>query len=136
MVSKRSSTAVIILVIGFVVYWTAIVNAESNHDDLVVQSVQEQLDALNLHQLTEFVSKIEPDYQEYIPKLEWQTIYSQGFSKLNLLGILTTMFQNVFKEVIFSSHLMRQLLLIGLLTALIRQLQLTVENKELVNAHS
>lgn len=134
MVSKRSSTAVIILVIGFVVYWTAIVNAESNHDDLVVQSVQEQLDALNLHQLTEFVSKIEPDYQEYIPKLEWQTIYSQGFSKLNLLGILTTMFQNVFKEVIFSSHLMRQLLLIGLLTALIRQLQLTVENKELVNA--
>jgi len=132
-VARDSITFRIIVIIGVVVFCAGPAEAESNSNDFLARSVQEQLQALDLHQLIEFVDKIEPDYHEYIPRLDWRTITGQGLGKLNLLDILGTVFQTVFKEVILSSYLIRQLLLIGLFTALIRQLQLSVDNKELAN---
>jgi stage III sporulation protein AE len=105
-----------------------------DYDEILAQSVQEQLRALELDQLSAFASKIEPDYQQYIPNLDWRAVFSQSSNSFNLIEVLAAMLQTAFKEVIISSRLMRQLLLIGLLTALIRQLQLSVENKELANA--
>jgi stage III sporulation protein AE len=105
-----------------------------DYDEILAQSVQEQLRALELDQLSAFASKIEPDYQQYIPNLDWRAVFSQSSNSFNLIEVLAAMLQTAFKEVIISSRLMRQLLLIGLLTALVRQLQLSVENKELANA--
>jgi len=133
---RSSAALIIILAFCLSAVWTGTGSAafDPDYNDLLAQSVEEQLKALDLHQLTDFVNKIEPDYQQYIPKLDWQAMVSQGSGRLNLLEVLATLFQSLFKEVVFSSHLIRQLLLIGLLTALVRQLQLSVESKELANA--
>lgn len=132
----KSRMVFIILTACLITAWVGESLAASgpDYDEILAQSVQEQLRALELDQLSAFASKIEPDYQQYIPNLDWRAVFSQSSNSFNLIEVLAAMLQTAFKEVIISSRLMRQLLLIGLLTALIRQLQLSVENKELANA--
>ncbi|MGB4244442.1 MAG: stage III sporulation protein AE [Limnochordia bacterium] len=132
----KSRMVFIILTACLITAWVGESLAASgpDYDEILAQSVQEQLRALELDQLSAFASKIEPDYQQYIPNLDWRAVFSQSSNSFNLIEVLAAMLQTAFKEVIISSRLMRQLLLIGLLTALVRQLQLSVENKELANA--
>lgn len=108
-------------------------SADISETLLLQESVKEQLDALGLAELTHYIEKIEPDYHEFLPEIDWQGIFRQGRMKFNLSDLLQRLLQSLFKEVLFSSHLMRQLLVIALLSAFLNRLQFSLESTSMIN---
>lgn len=132
MVGKDSvKRSVIILILLLVLTKPAYANL--NETTVLEESIKEQLSSLGLEKLLIYTELIEPEYQEYIPEINWQSILSQGITNLNLLELLQTLITTLFKEVMLSSHLMRQLIIIALLSALLRQLQSSFGNEMMVN---
>lgn len=101
--------------------------------DILAESVEEQLRALNLEELIGYVDRIEPDFQEFIPAVNLKTVFTNGLKDINLIDVFNTLVKVLFKEVVFSSQLMRQLLVTALLAAVLNQLQLSVEDKGIIN---
>lgn len=108
-------------------------SAESSEILLLQESVKEQLDALGLAELTRYIERIEPDYQEFLPEMNWQGIFRPGRLKFSFSDLLKKLLQSLFKEVLLSSHLMRQLLVIALLSAFFNRLQLSLESTSMIN---
>lgn len=131
--NKNRGVIVLLLFLFITAYSISTAAADPTQIDILAQSVEEQLRTLNLEELLGFVDSIDPEFQEFVPALNWQTISSQGLKGLNLIDILNTFVRALFKEVIFSSYLMRQLLVAALLSAVLRQLQLSVEDKGIIN---
>lgn len=123
----------IILVFVMLFSCHKLVLATSNDMDILQSTIREQLIALDLDQLTDFVERVDPDYREYIPELNWQTIVGQQQGKFNILTLLQSFVVRLFKEVIVNAKLMRQLLVIALLSAFFRQLDIAIETKGLIN---
>ncbi|MGB3984366.1 MAG: hypothetical protein WBL69_00545, partial [Limnochordia bacterium] len=98
----KSRMVFIILTACLITAWVGESLAASgpDYDEILAQSVQEQLRALELDQLSAFASKIEPDYQQYIPNLDWRAVFSQSSNSFNLIEVLAAMLQTAFKEVI------------------------------------
>ncbi len=103
-------------------------------DELVLEeSVREQLSELGLSELTRYVELIEPDYREYIPGLDWRDMLNTQNLRLNIWQLFRLFLQSLFREIMLSSYLLRQLVVISVLSAFLHQLQSNIGGKGLVD---
>lgn len=85
-------------------------------------SIQAQLEELELGQLLRFSELLEDGYQELLPSLNWRDLVSgapRGWSLQELFLLLAKTFT---KELHLSFSLLRQLVVIGVLSALLQRL--------------
>lgn len=124
------------LVLGlvlFVVFFSpGLVQAEVD-ETIFVDSIKEQLEVLELEELTRYVEVIDPDYREYLPSLDWRQIVSEEAFQIDIGQILKLMLGTFFKEIILSGYLLKQLIVVAILTAFLHQLQASLGNDSLVN---
>lgn len=103
--------------------WNAHAYASTDEVIILEEAISEQLNALELHELTSYLELIDPQYHEYLPELNFRQILNQGLLQINLMELVSGLISTIFKEIVLSSYLMRQLLVIALLSAFFRQLQ-------------
>lgn len=97
---------------------------------LLEEILQEQLNALDLGEILSYKELIDYDYQEYLPSFTWRDIVGSNAS-ISLVEILTKFIRAIFKEILYNIDLMRQLLVIAVLSAFFRQLQLAYDSKSM-----
>lgn len=97
------------------------------------ESIQAQLEALDLEQLLDFVGLLEQEYQEYLPGLSLGDLLEGSGSVPSPTGFLVLLLQNFLRELYLSLHLLRQLAVIGILAALLERLSQSFGSKAVVN---
>jgi stage III sporulation protein AE len=114
--------------------WGDFACAQQNLDfEPFQQSIQAQLEALNLGQLLEFTQLLEAEYQQYLPGLSVKELLS-GQGQLASPGdLLTLLLQRLLRELYLSLKLLRQLVVIGILAALLQRLSASFGMKTVVD---
>lgn len=97
------------------------------------ESIEAQLEALDLGQLLNFVELLEKEYQEYLPGLRLQDLLGEGDPSPPPTGLLLLILQNFLRELYLSLHLLRQLVVIGILAALLERLSRSFGTKAVVD---
>ncbi|HKM43411.1 MAG TPA: stage III sporulation protein AE [Limnochordia bacterium] len=109
-------------------------NAQTLDDTKAYQeSLQAQLEALDLAQLLDFAQLLEKEYQEYLPSLSLQDLLRGGDDLPSPTGLLFLLLQNFLGELYLSLHLLRQLVVIGILAALLERLSNSFGSKAVVD---
>lgn len=101
--------------------------------DPLESSLANQLEQLNLEQLTQFQDLIDPEYQQFLPQLGLKDILGRGEARGGLGDLVKIFIQGFFKEVVLSAHLLRQLVIVSLLSAILFQLQRSFGDQNTVN---
>ncbi len=124
---KRISVVMIILL--FICVCT--VSAEES-GGLLEETVRAQLEELDLGHLLSFSEYVEREYQEFIPTLDYRKLLEGGLKKApgELLQVLAHSF---LKELYLSIHFLRQLIVVGILTALLQRLAQAFGSKTVLN---
>lgn len=86
------------------------------------ESIQAQLEALDLAQLLGFSELLEQEYQDFLPGLSWRDLVSEGGSPTAPADIFGIILKNFFRELYSSVHFLRQLIVVGILAALLHRL--------------
>lgn len=108
--------------------------AQSPRDtDSYQESLQAQLEALELAQLLDFAQLLEEEYREYLPSLSLQDVLKGGGSLPSPSGFLGLLLQGLIGELYLSLHLLRQLVVIGILAALLERLSSSFGAKAVVD---
>src|SRR5690606_2678961 len=58
---------------------------------ILEESISEQLNALELQELTSYIDLIDPDYHEYLPDLSIRNILDQGLLQRDLLELVQSL---------------------------------------------
>lgn len=101
--------------------------------DVIYESIQAQLEALDLVPLLDFSNQIEREFQEYLPSLRLQDLVggsSSGRTASELFNLLLGIF---FRELRLSLYLLRQLVVVGVLAALLQRLGSSFGEKTIVD---
>ncbi len=96
-------------------------------------SIQAQLEALDLDQLLDFIGLLEQEYQDYLPGLDLGDLLGGSDSVPPPTGLLVLVLQNFLRELYLSLHLLRQLAVIGILAALLERLSHSFGTKAVVD---
>jgi stage III sporulation protein AE len=96
------------------------------------ESIEDQLEALDLGHLLDFRDQLEKEYQEYLPGLTLQDMLG-GRGQQPPTGLLLLILQNFLRELYLSLHLLRQLVVIGILAALLERLSRSFGTKAVVD---
>ncbi len=112
---------------------SSLVLASSANADILEDSLREQLDELGLNELTRYVELVEPEYRDYLPGLDWRDIIAQGGHYPDLTQLFRLFIHTLFNEIVLNSYLLRQLLVISILSAFFHQIQVQKEEKSLVD---
>lgn len=97
------------------------------------ESIQAQLEALDLGQLLDFVQLLEVEYQKYLPGLSLKELFSAQGQRASPTDLLTLLVRNLLRELYLSMYLLRQLVVIGILAALLQRLSTSFGNKTVVD---
>lgn len=122
-------TKIILLLVLLLLVYSKTLYANPTENMVLEESISEQLNALELQELTRYIDLVDPDYHEYLPDLNIRNILNQGLLQLDLLELVRGLIARIFKEILLSSYLMRQLLVVALLSAFFRQLQASFGSK-------
>lgn len=94
--------------------------------------LEEVMDAqwrsLDIAELIPYIQLVEEEFQEFLPPLHLRDLVRER-GNLNLPGLLSAFLGLFFREVTLSVSLLRQLLILGILTALLRQLESSFGSK-------
>lgn len=97
------------------------------------ESIQAQLEALDLEQLLDFTGLLEQEYQEYLPSLNLRDLLGRTDTIPSPTGLFVLLLQNFLGELYLSLHLLRQLAVIGILAALLERLSHSFGAKAVVD---
>ena len=85
-------------------------------------SIQAQLEALDLDVLLGFKERLEREYHDFVPSLNWQDLLRGGGDTPSPAGFVVLLLRHLLRELYLSLHLLRQLVVIGILAALLQRL--------------
>lgn len=128
---SKPQTLVLIIALFFLVAGTGYAEPTAN-EELLEESIKNQLDALGLEEVTRYVELVDEDYRQFLPGLELRDILGGG-EGVNVGELFRSLMAYLFSEVVVSSHLLRQLLVISVLSALLGQLQTSFGSKSVVD---
>jgi stage III sporulation protein AE len=86
------------------------------------ESIQAQLEALDLDVLLGFKERLEREYHDFVPSLNWQDLLRGGGDTPSPAGFVVLLLRHLLRELYLSLHLLRQLVVIGILAALLQRL--------------
>ncbi|NMB00929.1 MAG: stage III sporulation protein AE [Firmicutes bacterium] len=86
------------------------------------ESIEAQLEALDLAQLLGFVELLEQDYQDFLPSLNWRELVSEGRNSREPADLVAVVLKSLLRELYSSLYFLRQLVVIGILAALLQRL--------------
>lgn len=125
---KRIAASLILIVLLCVK-----VSAEPPGEDLFQKSIQEQLGELELEKLLQFTELLEDEYQAFIPGLSWRELAAGGAGGPGLKQLFMVVASSFFHEIRLSLYLLRQLIVIGILAALLQRLSTSFGSKTVVD---
>ncbi|NLJ80385.1 MAG: stage III sporulation protein AE [Firmicutes bacterium] len=117
----------------FLMISTGAVLAASAETQLLAESIQEQLEELNLKQLLGFTELVEVDLQDFIPDLSLSHLLSGSSGTAGVMQFLNLLLKRFLREIYLSLHFIRQLIVITILSALLQRLDSTFGAKTVVN---
>ncbi len=97
------------------------------------KSIQDQLEALVLGQLLGFIELLEEEYQQYLPSLTFRDLLGGESSPASPGDIMLLLLRSFLRELYLSLHLLRQLVVIGILAALLEYLSRSFGAKAVVD---
>lgn len=114
----------------FLLFGTSVCAAEES--GLFHEAVRAQLEELNLADLLSFSELVEREYREFLPSLDFRELVggAVGSGPGDLFRLLS---RNFFREFYLSLHLLRQLVVIGMLAALLQRLSQSFGLKTVIN---
>jgi len=77
------------------------------------ESIQAQLEALNLADLLDYVHLLEGELQDYLPSLNFRELISRQEQRYSPQDLFSLLIRNLLRELYLSLHLLRQLIVIG-----------------------
>lgn len=101
--------------------------------DLFRESMQNQLEELDLEQLLSFTDLVEAEYHAFLPDLSWRGLLSGGSGAFGLTQFLMLLFRNFLREFHLNMHLLRQLIVVGILAALLQRLSSSFGSETVVD---
>lgn len=123
-----------ILTIVIVIFFLAGTSKAQNVADLkpFEESIQAQLDALDLGDLFYFVDLLENEYQDFLPSLHWKDLVSKDAGR-SPLEFLTLILSNFLREINLNIHFLRQLIVLGILSGLLQRVSSSFGSEHIVN---
>lgn len=109
---------------GEITYLTGMKSAE-----ITKQSLEEQIDALDLSQLEEFASRLDQDVQSVFPAVDLRALLREGGPQLDLRNLARVAFSSAARELVGGSRILAQLILISVMGALLALLQQAWESQ-------
>jgi stage III sporulation protein AE len=107
----------------FLLFSTSVAQAQDiPHEESLQESLQAQFEALDLEDLLRFGELLETEYQDYLPSLSIRELLVGGSDLPSPTGLLMLLLENFLRELYLSLHLLRQLVVIGILAALLERL--------------
>lgn len=97
------------------------------------ESIEAQLEALDLGQLSGFTELLEREYQDFLPSLNVQDLLKGTSKTPSPTELLLLLLQNFLRELYLGIHLLRQLVVIGILAALLERLSRSFGTKAVVD---
>ena len=97
------------------------------------ESIQAQLEALNLADLLDYVHLLEGELQDYLPSLNFRELISRQEQRYSPQDLFSLLIRNLLRELYLSLHLLRQLIVIGILAALLQRLSASFGIKTVVD---
>ena len=97
------------------------------------ESIEAQLEALDLGHLLDFAELLEKEYQDYLPGLTIQDLLGGADQSPPPTRLLLLILQNFLRELYLSLYLLRQLVVIGILAALLEHLSRSFGTKAVVD---
>ena len=104
----------------------------ASFDSPLYESIYAQLEELELDEVLRYVEILESEYREFVPTLRFQDIITADSSGRSGRELLALMGRTLLKEVYFSSHLLRQLVLVAVLSAFLHRLGTSFGEKTVV----
>ena len=101
--------------------------------ELFQESIRAQLEELDLGQLLRFTETLEEGYRELVPSLHWRDLTAGATTSRSVGELLALLLQSVLGELSLSLALLRQLLVIGILAALLQRLSTSFGSKMVVD---
>ncbi|MDI9484547.1 MAG: stage III sporulation protein AE [Bacillota bacterium] len=102
----------------------------------VQESIQAQLEALDLGQLLKFAEVLEEEYRQFLPSLDIRDLLGGGEGMSSPGELLVLILRKFLRELYLSLHLLRQLVVIGILAALLEYLSRSFGSKAVVDLAS
>ncbi|HHY09166.1 MAG TPA: stage III sporulation protein AE [Firmicutes bacterium] len=109
------------------------IQAAAADTGLFRESVQNQLAELELGDLLRFGELLEVEYQDFIPSLNWRELTGGGAGGPGLKQLLMVLLGRFLHEIRLSLHLLRQLVVIGILAALLQRLSSSFGSKAVLD---
>ena len=119
-----------------VLLWTSVCRAQGEgvwNTQPFQDSIQAQLEALDLGQLLEFTEVLEEGYQELLPSLNLKDLVSGTPDAHSAADLLTLLARSFFGELYVSLSLLRQLVVIGILAAVLQRLSVSFGSRMVVD---
>lgn len=101
--------------------------------ELFQESIRAQLEELDLGQLLRFTETLEEGYRELVPSLHWRDLTAGATTSRSVGELLALLLQSFLGELSLSLALLRQLLVIGILAALLQRLSTSFGSKMVVD---
>lgn len=101
--------------------------------ELFQESIRAQLEELDLGQLLRFTEALEEGYRELVPSLHWRDLTAGATTSRSVGELLALLLQSFLGELSLSLALLRQLLVIGILAALLQRLSTSFGSKMVVD---
>lgn len=97
------------------------------------ESIQAQLEELDLAHLLGFTELLDQEYREFLPSLNWRELITQEGSGTSPAELVVSILKSFFVEVYSNLHFLRQLIVIGILAALLQRLSESFGSKTVVD---
>lgn len=117
----------------FIVFLITLCTSPVQAQGIVYESIQAQLEALDLAPLLDFGSQIEREFQEYLPSLNVADLVAKRSSNSSPADLVSLLLRMFLRELHLSLHLLRQLVVIGILAALLQRLSTSFGSKATVD---
>lgn len=92
--------------------------------------VNQQISALDMRQIEDFVHQIEKEFGQYLPGMDFNELVqkvAKGEVNLNVLDLLNNLLQYIFRELLANSKLLMQLIVLAIIGAVLQNLQSAFE---------
>lgn len=89
---------------------------------LLEESIEAQLEELDLDGLVRYTDLVEPDLQAYVPTLDLQGILTGMGGQLSIRDLFQQLIVLLLQEIVFSAVLLRQLVVVAALSAMLTRL--------------
>lgn len=130
----RGVTSCLVLLLCLILSGACWAQGEVSWDGQLFQdSIRAQLEELDLGQLLRFAELLDEDYQELIPSLNWRDLLAGAPAPQSAGDLFLLLFRSFLGELRVSFSLLRQLVVIGILAALLQRLSSSFGSRMVVD---